>query len=124
MPISASTWISVCAAAAALGACAQGLPQREGVLDPPSPSRIVEGRLLAEEYCTSCHGIGPQDISPNDMAPPLRTLAQRYRMRELDAAFTRGLLENHPAMPQFAFTPQELDALIAYIQSAQEAQGV
>lgn len=103
-------------------ACAPTPPTPGAISAPPSPTRIEEGRQLAQHYCASCHAIGAHDSSPNVNAPPLRMLAQRYRMRELDDAFTRGLLANHPAMPHFSFTQPELDALAAYIQAAQVTQ--
>jgi hypothetical protein len=50
----------------------------------------------------------------------LRTLSQRYPVDQLEEAFAEGVLTGHPAMPEFRFSPTEVDALLAYIQSIQE----
>jgi mono/diheme cytochrome c family protein len=37
----------------------------------------------------------------------------------LEEAFAEGISVGHPAMPQFAFAPDDVRALVAYLQSIQ-----
>jgi mono/diheme cytochrome c family protein len=41
----------------------------------------------------------------------------------LEEAFAEGILVGHPAMPQFRFTPAQIDDILAYLQSVQERRG-
>jgi hypothetical protein len=38
----------------------------------------------------------------------------------LEEALAEGISVGHPAMPQFQFSPEDADALIAYLESIQE----
>jgi hypothetical protein len=46
-------------------------------------------------------------------------LSANYRVDTLEEALAEGISVGHPAMPQFAFAPEEVDALIAYLDSIQ-----
>ena len=50
-------------------------------------------------------------------APPLRTLHTRYPIDSLTEAFAEGIVTGHPQMPVFTFTIEEIDALLAYLES-------
>jgi hypothetical protein len=50
-------------------------------------------------------------------APPFRKLPERYPVEHLAEAFAEGIVVGHPAMPQFAFEPPEIDALLSYLRS-------
>lgn len=82
------------------------------------------GRRLVAEHCSGCHSIDAEGDSPNPAAPPLRTLAYRYPDEALTKAFEDGLLTAHPQMPHFKFSQSELKAILAYLHSIQEMQGV
>lgn len=41
-------------------------------------------------------------------------------MRELEEALAEGIYVGHPDMPVFRFEPDEVEALIDYIQSIQD----
>lgn len=113
-------WMSVPVALGLLAACA---PQPEARPNVAADAALrTEGRALAEALCASCHAVGRDGESPLAEAPPLRTLAQRYPITALEEALAEGVLTGHPAMPQFEFQPQQIDALIAYLQSIQERQ--
>lgn len=79
------------------------------------------GRQIAATHCGSCHAIAAIGESPAPEAPPFRTLSRNYRVDTLKEALTEGISVGHPAMPQFQFAPDDVDALIAYLQSIQEA---
>jgi cytochrome c len=81
---------------------------------------VEEGRALVEANCARCHALGRQGASPLAPAPPFRTLGRRYPISDLQEALGEGIMTAHPTMPEFAFQPNEIDAVIAYVQSIQE----
>ncbi len=50
-------------------------------------------------------------------ATPLREIARRYPLDQLEEAFAEGLVTGHPAMPQYTFRASEIDDLIAYLET-------
>jgi len=90
----------------------------------PAPSaaqqRVERGQAMAEQNCSSCHAIGRVGDSPLPQAPPFRTLSQNYPLTDLEEAFAEGVTVGHAAMPQFAFAPDDVNALVAYLQSIQD----
>jgi cytochrome c len=57
------------------------------------------------------------------MAPPFRTLSNFYPVGALEEAFAEGVLVGHPDMPEFSLEPEQIDDLLAYIQSIQDRRG-
>jgi mono/diheme cytochrome c family protein len=88
-----------------------------------APSDEARGQALAATHCASCHAIGRVDASPAPEAPPFRTLSRNYRVSMLQEALAEGISVGHPAMPEFQFAPDDVDALIAYLESVQERPG-
>ena len=86
-----------------------------------SQSPEARGRTLVEANCSACHATGRSGDSPAPEAPPFRTLSQNYRVADLQEALGEGISVGHPAMPQFTFAPDDVDAIVAYLQSIQEA---
>jgi len=84
---------------------------------------IAEGHALVETRCVSCHAIGPEGESRLAEAPPFRTLSERYPVTALEEALAEGILVGHPAMPEFRFSPAEIDAIVAYLNSIQTRRG-
>lgn len=82
------------------------------------------GRILVAEHCSGCHAIDKDGDSPVEAAPPLRELYERYSDPALVEAFEEGILTNHPAMPTFRFSHDELRAILSYLQSIQDLQTV
>ncbi|MGE3582387.1 MAG: cytochrome c [Hyphomonadaceae bacterium] len=80
---------------------------------------LARGRAIAETHCASCHAIGGDGVSRHPQAPPFRTFSENYPVTALEEAFAEGILVGHPAMPEFRLEPDEIDALLAYIQSVQ-----
>ena len=87
---------------------------------PAGRDRQAQGRELVATHCSACHAIGATGESPAPEAPPFRTLSRNYRVDTLEEALAEGISVGHPAMPQFAFAPDDVDALIVYLQSIQE----
>ncbi len=108
------------AALLALSACAAQTP-RDGTLAASQPERVARGRLLAQTQCAGCHAIGRADESAFPEAPPFRTLSRKYPIRDLEEAFAEGAIVGHPAMPAFRFEPGEIEDLLSYLESIQDA---
>ena len=106
----------------ALTACATA-PATTASERAPEQARIQRGRHLAMTNCSSCHAIGTWGESRHPLAPPFRYLSRNYRVNELEEAFAEGVLVGHPDMPEFALSPEDVDALLSYIQSVQERRG-
>jgi mono/diheme cytochrome c family protein len=80
---------------------------------------VDRGRAIVEVNCARCHAIGADGTSPFAPAPPFRELGRRYKISDLEEALAEGIVTAHPAMPEFAFEPDEIDAVVAYIKSVQ-----
>ena len=74
------------------------------------------GRTLVSTYCAACHAIERVGASPHVDAPPFRELHLRYDIEALSEALVEGIVTGHPDMPEFAFDPQEAEAIIAYLE--------
>jgi len=82
-----------------------------------SERRVREGEELVERNCSSCHAVGAQGRSPNDRAPKFRNLRLLYPLVALREPITRGIAAPHDEMPQFAISDEQIDAIVAYINS-------
>jgi mono/diheme cytochrome c family protein len=78
---------------------------------------IQRGQAIAERLCARCHAVAAAGESPVGLAPPFRLLPQRYPVEHLAEALAEGIVTGHPAMPQFKFSPAEIDALLSFIDS-------
>ena len=86
--------------------------EAEGLV--PSVSFAVE---LAQANCAQCHAIGPIRESPLRIAPPFRTLHERYPVDTLAEALAEGIVTGRPSMPEFRLDVAQINDLIAYLQS-------
>ncbi len=90
---------------------------------PPGPALaqgaadVEAGRKLAETHCSRCHAIGDEGASLMQGAPPLRDIKLRYPVDDLAEALAEGMETAHPQMPVFTFSPEEIDDLLAYLDS-------
>ena len=78
---------------------------------------IEAGRKLAELHCSRCHAVGNEGASLMEGAPPLRDLKLRYPIEDLAEALAEGIFTAHPQMPVFTFSAEEVDDLLAYLDS-------
>jgi len=78
---------------------------------------IAQGKTLVELNCARCHAVDRTSESSHAEAPPFRTLSQRYPIDALDEAFAEGISTGHPDMPEFMATPDQINAILAYISS-------
>lgn len=99
------------AAAAALLLLAVAPAGAQGTID------IAAGKELAELHCSRCHAVGNEGASLMEGAPPLRDLKLRYPIEDLAEALAEGIFTAHPQMPVFTFSAEEVDDLLAYLDS-------
>ena len=81
---------------------------------------IERGRAIATGNCGQCHATGVTDTSPYERAPPFRTIYLKYPPENLVEAFAEGITVGHTGekqMPPFVLEPDEIDDLIAYLES-------
>jgi mono/diheme cytochrome c family protein len=85
-------------------------------------TRVAEGAALASLYCARCHAIRGKGPSPEPDAPPFSSFIRKWPAENLAEAMAEGMMVGHQnnPMPVFAFTPEEIDALIAYLESLEK----
>jgi cytochrome c len=84
---------------------------------PAMDNDIVRGKAIVEANCSQCHAAGVTGKSSHPNAPEFRNLHQRYPIESLAEALAEGIATGHPDMPEFVATPEQIDAIIAYIGS-------
>lgn len=82
-----------------------------------SQEAVRAGYEIAGKFCGRCHAIGLKGESPHPAAPPLREIAAKGNVQNLEEALGEGIVVGHPDMPQWQFKPQEVGDLIAYLKS-------
>lgn len=85
----------------------------EEVLSPAAQ----RGLVLVRTNCSRCHAIGRMGESPLPIAPPFRTLHERYPVDDLQEPLAEGIVTGHPTMPEFRFDPGQVGDIIAYLKS-------
>jgi len=98
--------------ALSFAAIAMALPAYAGTLEEL-------GREIAELNCAGCHAVGLDGTSAHREAPPFRELSRRYPLDALEEAFAEGIYTGHPDMPAFEASPEQIDALLAYLETIQ-----
>lgn len=84
---------------------------------PAQADDVESGRQIAEQLCQPCHAIGTSGESTHGSAPPFREIASRYSVWTLQEALAEGILVGHEDMPQFKLTPEQIDALLTYMDT-------
>jgi mono/diheme cytochrome c family protein len=75
-----------------------------------------QGQTLAETVCAECHAVTRGAIrSPFDHAPPFEAIAQMPGMTPM--AIRVWLRSAHREMPNIMLQPEEIDNVIAYLQT-------
>ncbi len=82
-------------------------------------AQVAHGRALVETNCARCHAIGLDDESTHPEAPAFRTLSERYPLDALEEAFVEGITTGHPDMPEFVATPDQIGAIISFLDTLQ-----
>ncbi len=81
-----------------------------------TPSEM-RGRTFARVHCAQCHSIDRTTPSPLRIAPPFRTLHQRYPVETLAEALAEGISTGHPTMPEFRLEPDQINDLLSCLKS-------
>jgi mono/diheme cytochrome c family protein len=84
---------------------------------PASATNPEQGKRLALTYCARCHSIDKVSPSPLKIAPPFRTLHERYPVEWLQEALAEGIVTGHPSMPEFRFDADQVGDFIAYLKT-------
>lgn len=84
--------------------------------------RIREGEALAEKNCGGCHGVAARGFSPNKDATEFRNIYRRHALFELRQPITGAVIATHDQMPQFQLSVEEMNAIVAYINSLSTAR--
>lgn len=111
--------VAIMAVGLTAAAMNDGAQAREARTKKDAQARLDRGRALLQQNCGRCHAIGANDASAHHLAPPLRTLGQRYTIDSLEEALAEGLISGHPDMPEFTFEPNDVGVIIAYLKSIQ-----
>jgi cytochrome c len=85
-------------------------------LSPPAQ----RGLVFVRTHCAHCHAIGRVSGSPLHIAPPFRTLHQRYPVESLQESLAEGIITGHPSMPEFRLDPGQVTDVITYLKSLQQ----
>jgi mono/diheme cytochrome c family protein len=80
-------------------------------------SPAVRGRGILVASCARCHAAGLTGASPLPEAPPFRDVVKRYEPAALEEALAEGIVTGHEQMPQFAFPPEDVAAIVAYLET-------
>lgn len=80
----------------------------------------AKGEALLTKNCVRCHAIGATGNSTHEKAPPFRQVVTRYPLDNLAEALAEGIVSGHPDMPEFVFQPDEIDAILAYLDELKQ----
>lgn len=101
-------------AALYLAVLASSAPAATAALDPAT---LKKGEALLQTHCSRCHAVGKDGASHHIKAPPFRMVMERYAAENLAEALAEGIISGHPDMPEFVFQPEDIDAIIGYLDS-------
>src|SRR6059058_2150250 len=75
------------------------------------------GKAFARASCARCHAIDRVSESRLKIAPPFRTLHQRYPIETLGEALAEGIYTGHADMPAFELNPDQIHDLLSYLKT-------
>jgi cytochrome c len=78
---------------------------------------VLAGKAFAQANCSRCHSIDSATKSTLAIAPPFRTLHERYPVESLEEALAEGIATGHPSMPEFRLGPGQIVDFIAFLKS-------
>ena len=82
-----------------------------------SSPAVQRGLTFVLANCAQCHSVDKATESPMKVAPPFRTLHQRYPVEDLAESLGEGISTGHPTMPQFRLDPGQVGDVIAYLKT-------
>ena len=75
------------------------------------------GLTFVRTHCAQCHSIDKVSESPLAIAPPFRTLHQKFQIESLRRRLAEGIMATHPTMPQFRLDADQISDVLAYIET-------
>jgi mono/diheme cytochrome c family protein len=75
------------------------------------------GLIFARTNCARCHSIDKVTESPLKIAPPFRTLHNRYPVESLEESLAEGIVTGHQNMPEFRLERDQIGDFIAYFKT-------
>lgn len=117
------TKISACCSrlfAVAIAALLFSPPAAEAQNKPLPDPLFDRGMALVSHNCGRCHAVESRGESAHSEAPPFRDLLRRYPIDALEESFIDEIYSQHPDMPVFKVTPEQLDAILYYIAVIQK----
>jgi len=87
--------------------------QSKEAFSPPEQ----RGLVFVRTHCARCHSVDKVTRSPLAIAPPFRTLHERYPVESLQESLAEGIITGHPSMPEFRLDPGQIADVIAYLKS-------
>ena len=75
------------------------------------------GLSFVRTHCARCHAVDQVGESPLRIAPPFRSLHQRYPVESLAEALAEGITTGHPSMPEFQLDPGQVNDVITYLKT-------
>jgi mono/diheme cytochrome c family protein len=85
-----------------------------------SAPNVQAGKAFAQANCSHCHSIDKSTPSTLAIAPPFRTLHQKYPVESLEEALSEGIMTGHPAMPEFRLDPGQIGDFIVFLKSLEQ----
>jgi len=93
------------------------LPLRAARSEQALSPAAQRGLVFVRTNCSRCHSIDKVSPSPLSVAPPFRTLHERYPVESLQESLGEGIVTGHPSMPEFQLDPGQIADVIAYLKS-------
>lgn len=81
---------------------------------------VSAGKAFAQANCSHCHSIDKFTPSTLAIAPPFRTLHERYPVESLAEALGEGIVTGHPSMPEFRLDPGQVRDFISFLKSLEQ----
>ena len=75
----------------------------------------ARGQALAKQWCSQCHGVGPDELSLTPKMPSFSEIAAEPSVTE--PALRVFLRTSHPTMPNLILNQDDTDDLVSYILS-------
>jgi cytochrome c len=88
--------------------------------DPCHATNAQAGKAFAVANCSHCHSIDKITRSPLAIAPPFRTLHERYPVESLEEALGEGIVTGHPSMPEFKLDSGQVGDFISFLKSLEQ----
>lgn len=113
LPIRRGLSHAALAVALALGAVADSAAQGPG----DNGKLIARGQAIAAGRCGRCHSVDRTSDSPQRDVIPFRDFPARYPIAMLMEVQSTGVISGHDEMPMTALGREDVDAMLAFIDS-------